>query len=105
MRTYDVDPKIKKALAALVKGSNPSFSDNRCKFAVEDVLENGVHSLYWEEVSVAANEYFGPILHLLMPVIRQILQAMVPAISIRADEINREAEQKDERHDAGNDGA
>ena len=104
MRTYDVDPKIKQALVALIREHNVNYSENRCKFAVEDVLENGVHSLYWEEVSAATWEYMEPIMNLLGPVIRQILQGLVPAISIRADEINREAEQKDERHDAGNDG-
>lgn len=103
---FDLDPKIKQALSYLINKNNPSWTKNRCVHAVEDALENGPDSVYWDEVSAAAKGYFGPILDLLAPVIQQIFAGLVPAISIRADEINREAEagKKDERHDAGDSG-
>lgn len=94
MRTYDLDPKIRQALAFIIQDNNPTFRIERCSFAVGDVLDKGCESIYWDEVSRASWEYMKPLMALMSPVIRQILASFVPAIIVRSDEIINDWKEK-----------
>lgn len=87
MKRNDVPPEIFDALATMVadRYHRDLFQS---KLMLNDVLEKGPKSIHWADVCPVGQEFFQPVIDVIVPIIKQAMAYGSQFSMLRAKEIN-----------------